>query len=212
MAEQPDRDALITAMTTEHFVMQSAIGTSVSEQQGRASMFLYAVSGTLVAIGFMAQSEHFLLFVAAALPVLFLSGLLTILRLVDIGMESLQSHVTIARIRGYYRSLGHGGAAQFDKAHGRWPDGKSDSGYIIGPVLGLLTTAASMIAVVNAFIGAALLALLMVKLLHVDLAIAIGAGIAFAAAQVVAAYVYQDRRIDMVIKLAESSGTIIGGD
>jgi len=51
------RHPTLAALTTEHFVMQGAIGTSVNEQEARASMYLYSVSGALVAIGFMAQSD-----------------------------------------------------------------------------------------------------------------------------------------------------------
>jgi hypothetical protein len=192
--------------------MQSAIGNSVNEQQARASMYLFSVSGALVAIAFMMQSNHLLLFVAAVLLVLFLTGLLTILRLIDIGMESLQSHVTIARVRGYYRALGKTAEALFDKPHGRWPEGKTDSGHIIGPVLGLLTTAASMIACVNAFIGGALLALLLVGLLHVSLTVSVLAGAAFVLAQIIAVYRYQGWRIGLLIQFAKTSGVAVDDD
>lgn len=212
MTPAANREAILAAMTTEHFVMESALGTSVNEQQARASMYLYSVSGALVAIAFMTRSEHFFLFVAAILVVLFLAGLLTILRLVDISMESLQSHVTIARIRGYYRSLSKDAEAYFDMAHGRWPEGRTDSGHITGPLLGLLTTAASMIACVNAFIGGALLALLLVNLLRIDLTVSVVAGAVFALAQVVASYRYQSWRIDLVIKFAQTAGVGVSDD
>lgn len=212
MACDSNGQYLISALTTEHFVMQGAIGASVNEQQARASMFLYSVSGALIAIGFMAQSDHFLLFVAAVLPVLFLAGLLTTLRLVDIGMESLQSHVTIARIRGHYRALGQPAELIFDKAHGRWPEGKTDSGQIIGPMLGILTTAASMIACVNGLVGAVAMSMLLFHLAHTGLAVSIVAGTAFALGQVVAIYRYQNKRIAMVAKLATDTGVIVGDD
>ena len=212
MSRSADRDPILDALTTEHSVMESALGTSVNEQQARASMYLYSLSGALVAIAFMTRSEHFFLFVAAILVVLFLAGLLTILRLVDIMMESMQSHVTIARIRGYYRSLGKDAEALFDKAHGRWPEGRTDSGHITGPLLGLLTTAASMIACVNAFLGGALLALLLVNLLRIDLTISVAAGAVFALAQVVAFYRYQGWRIDLVITFAQTAGVGVSDD
>ena len=142
MVGDPNSESVMSALTTEHFVMQTAIGTAVNEQQARASMFLYSVSGALVAAGFMAQTKHLLLFSALLLPVLFLTGLLTILRLIDIGVESMQSQVTIARIRGHYRSLGAVADRLFEDAYGRWPEGNTDAAQVIGPVLGLLTTAA----------------------------------------------------------------------
>ena len=205
-------DGLVSALTTEHFVMQGAIGTSVSEQQGRASMFLMSASGALVAIGFMTQSQYLLLVTAVILSVLFLTGLLTTLRLVDIGMESLQAYVTVARIWKHYRSLSPTADRLFDPAHGRWPEGKTDSGTIIGRVLGLMTTAASMIACVNSAIGAALLTLLLFGVLRVDLAVSVVGGAAFAAAQVLGFYFYQGRRIGLVAKLATDIGLTIGDE
>ena len=203
-------DGLLSALTTEHFVMQGAIGTSVSEQQARASMFLMATSGALVAIGFMSQSQYLPLVTTAILFVLFLTGLLTTLRLIDIGMESFQAYVTVAQIRKHYRSLSPAAELLFAPAHGRWPEGKTDSGTIIGPVLGLMTTAASMIACVNAVIGAALLTLLMFGLLRVGLAMAVAAGVMFAVLQVVLFCLYQNRRIRMVAKAATAIGLTIG--
>lgn len=206
MADQTNNEALLSALTTEHFVMQSAIGTSVNEQQARASMFLYSLSGALVATGFMAQSDHLLLFVAAVLPLLFLTGLLTTFRLVDIAMESFQSHVTIARIRAHYRSLGGASARLFDTVHGRWPEGRTDSANIVGPLLGLMTTAASMIACVNAFVGSALLVVLLTNVLHLTMTSSIIAGAALAVAQVTAFYRYQKWRIGLVVEFANTAG------
>lgn len=197
--------ALLSAMTTEHFVMQSAIGTAVAEQQARASMYLYSVSGALLAFGLMAESPHLLSIVFAVLPMLFFVGVLTTLRLVDVSMESLQSFVTVARVREHYRTLGKPAAILFDKAHGRWPEGKTDSGQIIGSVLGLLTTAASMICCVNAFVGGAGLALFLVNFVDSRLFVAVVVGTIFALVQIVGFYRYQKWRIELVAKFAESA-------
>ena len=202
----PARDeALMSAMTTEHFVMQVAIGNAVNEQQSRASMYLYSVSGALVAFGLMANSPHLLTFVFAILPMLFFVGVLTTLRLVDVSMESFQAYVTVARVRDFYRTLGRAAETLFDKAHGRWPEGKTDSGQIIGPVLGLLTTAASMICCVNAFVGGAGLALLLVDAFGSRLFVACAFGATFALIQITGCYRYQKRRIEMVQRFAESA-------
>ena len=207
----PD-EAVLAALTAEHAVMQNAIGAAVSEQQARASMYLYAVSGVIVAIGFLTGSQHFALIVAAMLAALLITGLLTVLRLVDICMESLEAHVAIARIRRQYRSLGGAAEALFDPAHGRWPEGKNDSGSIVGPFLGLMTTAASMIACVNGMIGAALLSLLLVDQLGLALTPALALGAVVAAAQVLGFYVYQNWRIEMVSKLATDVGLVVNDE
>ncbi len=183
--------------------MQGVINASVNEQQARASMFLLSASGALVAIGLMAQATHFLLFTGVVIAAVYVIGLLTFMRLVDVAMESMQSEITVANIRRYYRTLGEAAEVLFEVPLGRWPEGKLDSGHIIGQILGLLTTAASMIACVNGFIGGAGLALLAYHLLSTSVAVCVFVGATFAVAQVATAYAYQSWRINLIVRLAE---------
>jgi hypothetical protein len=198
-----DRDAILTAVAAEHFAMQGVVSTSVNEQQARASMFLFSVSGALVALGILAQSDKFLLFTAAIIPALYLMGLLTTLRLVDVGIESLQSLVTVAKIRKYYRSLGEPAGSLFEEQLGRWPEGELDSGHVIGKILGVLTTAASMIACVNGFIGGAGIAILLYQVARTSLTVSCLVGVLFAIGQIMIVYVYQSWRFKMIARLAE---------
>lgn len=56
-------------LATEHFVLQAARSAIVGEQVGRGSIYLGAVSSTLIAFGFLAQVVTRLdPFVAAVLP------------------------------------------------------------------------------------------------------------------------------------------------
>ena len=91
----PERwTAFMSAMTTEHLALQSAIGTTNGEMSARASMYVFALSSTLVAMGFVVQSsEAFVPFLATVLPALFLLGVLTVLRMVDILAENLQAYI-----------------------------------------------------------------------------------------------------------------------
>ena len=206
-----NREAILTALTAEHLAMQNVVSVSVNEQQARASMFLMTASGGLVAIGIMAQSGQFLLFTGVIIAALYATGLLTIMRLVDVGMESMQSEVTIAKIRRYYRTLGGPADVLFEEPLGRWPEGKLDSGHVTGPLFGLLTTAASMIACVNGFVGGAGLALLVYHLVPAGIAVSALAGAVFVVAQVAAAYAYQTWRINMIVRLAEARALIKEG-
>ena len=191
------------ALTAEHSAMQGVINASVNEQQARASMFLLSASGALVAIGLMVQTNAFLLFTGVVIAAIYLAGLLTFLRLVDVAMESMQSEVTIAKIRRFYRTLGPPADVLFEVPLGRWPEGKLDSGHVIGNLLGLLTTAASMIACVNGFIGGAGLALLVYNLVPTSMTISVFAGAVFVVGQVATAYAYQTWRINVVMRLAD---------
>ena len=49
---EPDPQQLLTALTTEHFTLQGARSQTVSESASRASLYLFSVSSTLVALGF----------------------------------------------------------------------------------------------------------------------------------------------------------------
>ncbi|MFG1683791.1 hypothetical protein ACGFNP_26715 [Nonomuraea sp. NPDC049269] len=109
--EAESRDAgpsapLMSAIVTEHFVLQSAASTTVSEALGRSSLYLSALSSSLIALGFAAQTPGLLLpFAAAALPTVFVLGVFTTARLVDTGVQNVSYLSSIARIRGYYREL-----------------------------------------------------------------------------------------------------------
>jgi hypothetical protein len=203
-----NREAILTALTAEHYAMQGVIGTSVNEQQARASMFLFSVSGALVAIGIVAQTDKFMLFTAAMIPALYAMGTLTIMRLVDVGMESLQSMVTVAKIRRYYRALGEPAELLFEEPLGRWPEGQMDSGHVTGQLFGLLTTAASMIACVNGFIGGTGISLLLYHLAQAGVAISALSGAAFVIAQIAIVCAYQMWRINFVVKLATDRSLI----
>lgn len=118
------------------------------------------LSSSLVAIGFISQSPALLVpFAAAVLPAVFLLGLFTVLRLVDTGLQNMQYLVGIARIRGFYRTLGSEAAEQFAPCNGRWPEAKAPE-VKLGRIFAFLSTTASMIAVINNVVGGIGIALL----------------------------------------------------
>ena len=81
MSEQEPSAAFMSALTTEHYVLQSAISANTSEVGTRASLYLFSLSSSLVALGFASRSpELFRPFVAIVLPALFILGLFTAVR------------------------------------------------------------------------------------------------------------------------------------
>ena len=54
--ETEPRPAAVTFVTTEHFTLQGARSSTIAEATGRATMFLGAVSGGLVALGLIATA------------------------------------------------------------------------------------------------------------------------------------------------------------
>jgi hypothetical protein len=154
MDVETKHSAFMSALTTEHFVLQTASSSTISEAAARSSLYILSLSSSLVAIGFMSQSPNvLLLFVAVVLPVMLLLGLLTVIRLVDTAVENLQYLVGIARIRGYYRSLSPEAEPYFSVNTGRWPEAKIVPSQSLGASIGQFGTTATMIAFVNSVVA-----------------------------------------------------------
>ena len=149
MDEQSERTALLSALTTEHFVLQTANVSTYSEASARSTLYVMALSSSLVALGFVAGSTDLLIpFAAIALPAIFVLGIFTVGRLVETALESMQCLNGIARIRGYYRTLGPEAAHHFAPEYGRWPEMEPPA-LRFGSALAFFGTTAAMIAVIN---------------------------------------------------------------
>jgi hypothetical protein len=70
---------LLTILMTEHVVLQTARGGTIGEANGRASIYLGAVSSGLIALGFVAGDDsRSTLFAAAVVPGILLLGWFTL--------------------------------------------------------------------------------------------------------------------------------------
>jgi hypothetical protein len=120
------RPAAVTFVTTEHFTLQGARSSTISESTGRASVFLGAVSGGLIALGLVATATKtgvaFYVFGLILLPTLAFVGLATFHRVLQSGIEDLAYARRIAQLRDYY----------FDYA-------PELAGYLLNPAEGLPT-------------------------------------------------------------------------
>jgi hypothetical protein len=199
MDEKSVRTAFHSALTTEHFVLQTASSTTVSESAARASIYIMTLSSSLVAMGFASQSrEAFRPFVASVLPAVFLLGLFTVIRLVDVNGQHMQYLAGIARIRDYYRTLAPDAAEYFGPGHGRWPETPATPSLQLGPRIAFLTTTSTMVAFINNIVAGAGITLLTCWLLGAQrtlLAVTLGA---CGAAILMAAFLaYQEWRFRM---------------
>jgi hypothetical protein len=95
-----------TFATTEHFNLQTARAVTVSEANGRASIYLAAVSSNLIALAFIAQVSGlggaFYAFALILLPVLAFIGLVTFRRLVQSSIEEMAYAYRIGLLRSFY--------------------------------------------------------------------------------------------------------------
>lgn len=193
-----DQAAFMSALVTEHFVLQSAASTTVSESSSRASLFMVTLSSSLITLGFVSQSRTMLVpFVATIVPAVVLLGVFTILRLVDTGVQNIEILSRIAAIRAHYRTLGPQGPAMF----GQWGADRAGAGEALATMamqrswlVGLYTTA-SMIAAVNSLVlgvGVALAWVWITSVTHPVLAVLLG--LLAAIAGMTGFLIYQDRR------------------
>jgi uncharacterized membrane protein len=198
MDDKERQSAFISALVTEHFVLQSAASGTVSEAGSRASLYLFSLSSALVAMGFASGSrEVFVPFVATVLPAVFLLGLFTVIRLVDAAIEYNRFLTGIARIRGYYRTLTPEAASLFSAESGQWPEMWAMPAVRHGEVIALFTTNASTIAFVNSIVGGAGVAVLAAERLGGgQTGLAVGLGVVAAIALLTIFFVYQNWRYD----------------
>jgi hypothetical protein len=147
-----------TFATTEHFNLQTARAMTVSEANGRASIYLAALSGNLVALAFIGQMSRlgaaFYAFALILLPVLAFVGVVTFVRLVQASIEDIAFAHRIGLLRSFYLRL----APELEPYLVVREAGESapSDGESMAPSAWQLTlTAAGMVAVVNSVVVAA---------------------------------------------------------
>ena len=184
MAE-PDRQALLTMLTTEHFTLQGSRATTVSESSSRAALYMGSVSSTLIALGFLAQvsqlGDAFDVFALVVLPTLFALGVFTFVRTVESSVEDVLYGRAINRIRAYYLEMagpearwfvmkGHDDAlgvlANMGLRPSRWQ---------------LYFTVSTMVATVNSVVGGSAVAIFVGRVFDSSLGVAVAAGVVAAA-------------------------------
>jgi hypothetical protein len=180
MAE-PDRQALLTMLTTEHFTLQGSRSTTVSETSSRAALYMGAVSSTLIALGFIAQvsnvGDAFDIFALTVLPTLFALGVFTFVRSVESSVEDILYGRAINRIRAYYLELAG--------PESRWfMLGGNDDALGVLANMGirptrwqLYFTVSNMVATVNSVVGGGAIAVAVGRLLDAPLGVAAAAGV-----------------------------------
>jgi len=110
-SEQPGelgQPARIQILATEHWSMLATRSLSWSEAFSRASMFLSALSGTVVALALVGQTmggHGFVLFALLLLPVTLFVGATTFARLVAINNEDTHWVMAMNRLRRAYMDL-----------------------------------------------------------------------------------------------------------
>ena len=97
---------LVSIMTTEHYNLQTGRSMTISETNGRSSLFVGAVSSGLIALAFVGQISRlgtaFFVFSLVVIPTLLFMGLITFERVLQAGSADIVYARGINRIRHLY--------------------------------------------------------------------------------------------------------------
>jgi hypothetical protein len=97
---------IVTIVTTEHYTLQMGRSIAMTEINGRASLFVGAVSSAVVALAFVGQISRlgavFFLFSLAIIPTLVLMGLITFERVLQASNAEFKYTRGINRLRHLY--------------------------------------------------------------------------------------------------------------
>jgi hypothetical protein len=176
----PRQGPAATFATTEHFNLQTARALTVSEANGRASIYLAALSSNLIALAFIGQMSRlglvFYAFALILLPVLAFVGTVTFLRLVQSSVEDIAYAHRIALLRSYYLRVSPELAPYLVVAREARPAAPVNEERLAPATWQLTLTAAGMVAVVNSVVIAACAGLVLVAAGVHSLAIPVAAG------------------------------------
>jgi hypothetical protein len=170
----------VSFATTEHFNLQTARAITVSEANGRASIYLAALASSLIALAFVGQMSRlgteFYAFALILLPVLGFVGVVTFQRLVQSAIEDIAYAQRIARLREFYLALAPELEPYLLLVRQPRAEALGDS-KPFGPSTWQLTrTMAGMVAVVNSVVIGACASLLLEALRVGSLVPALAAG------------------------------------
>ena len=148
-----------TFATTEHFNLQTARAVTVSESNGRAGIYLAALSSNLIALAFIGQMSQlgaaFHAFALILLPVLAFVGVVTFVRLVQSSIEDIAYAHRIALLRGFYLQVSPELEPYLVVVRGIPSAGAPVADRLAPSAWQLTLTAAGMVAVVNSVVVAA---------------------------------------------------------
>jgi hypothetical protein len=112
MNQQPTKASeteILQILVAEHSNLQAVRSATIFEANGRTTLFLGAVSSSIVALAFIGQmsamGSAFFLFALILLPSLIFLGFVTFIRVNQTGIEDMFAARGINRIRHYYTEV-----------------------------------------------------------------------------------------------------------
>jgi hypothetical protein len=192
------RQSFMTALTTEHFTLQTARAVAVSEGNGRTALYIGALSSTLVALALVAQhsplGEVFYAVALTVLPAVLFLGLVTYVRVLQSSIEDILYARAINRIRHYYTEIDP------SQAHYFLLSGRDDFRGALANMCvrdswtQFLFTMPSAVAVINALLAGVTVALATATTIGPPLPVTVLAGMTFGTTVLALHLAYQVRR------------------
>jgi hypothetical protein len=193
-----ERQAFLQALTTEHFTLQTARAVAVNEGNGRAALYIGALSSALVALALAAQraplGEVFYVVALTVLPAVLFLGLVTYVRVLHSSIEDILYARAINRIRHYYTEIDP------SRAHYFLLSGRDDfRGALANMCIRdswtqFLFTMPSAVAVINGLLGGVTVALAIALAAGPPLPLTVLAGVVSGTAVLALHVAYQVRR------------------
>ncbi len=201
-ATQATRDLspqVISIMTTEHYNLQTGRAMTISDANGRASLFLGTVSTSLVALAFVggisrsggSLGQAFYVFALVLFPSLVFLGLVTFERVLQSGTEDIIYARGINRIRHLYQEHAPEMRPYFVLSAHDDSAGVQGNMAIRSGWLQVFLSTAGMVAVITSVLAGAFVGLLLAALFNLPLGATVSAGVATCLASVVLLQRYQ---------------------
>jgi hypothetical protein len=172
-------------LATEHWGLLASRSTTQSEVLTRINMFLTLVSAGLVSLALVGQatrfSDSFVIFAITVLGFICVVGVLTQIRVYNVGMEDLMYVVAMNRLRSAYVDLDPGVAPYLMTSPHDDESGANHTYYFLGKRSAFSHVAGSsmvFITVVNAALGGLLVATI-IGALAAPVAIVVVAGVLY---------------------------------
>jgi hypothetical protein len=185
MEETTDREIQRMAqfLTTEHFTLQGLRNGTISEANGRLTHYLSAVGSSIVALAFVADVSElgvaFFAFSLVIFPTLIFLGLMTLVRLLQVGINDTRCVQAINRIRHFYVEVAPEAQQYLSFSHHDDPDAVERTMMTFqapGILQGFASTPGPVI-MINSVLSGAFASLLAAGILSLPLAAVIAIGI-----------------------------------
>lgn len=196
---------ILQILITEHNNLQAIRSATIFESNGRTTLFLSAVSSSLVALAFVGQmsemGDAFYLFALILFPSLIFLGWVTFVRVYQTGTEDMIASRGINRIRHYYSEVAPETGKYFIlSTHDDMIGVLNNMGAIEPGWWQLFVSTHGLVGVINSVLVAVFFGLLLTALFQVLLWVALMVGAIAFGISVFLHFTYQNRMFDAIDK------------